>query len=78
MIPGTCLIWSSILRRLNWRYSEFASKMETTRKRIKRGVLLYILKCGGYVIRYPDFEDKYQGQCNDDGVHLSYIGNDIC
>jgi hypothetical protein len=33
--------------------------------------------CLGYVIKYPDFDDRYPALFSDDGVHLSLIGNDI-
>ena len=77
MLPGCSLIWSSILPRSNWRYSDNDHAMETTRKRINRGMRSYILKYGGYVINYPDFNDRHPGLYNQDGVHLSFIGNDI-
>ena len=77
MLPGCSLIWSSILPRRTYRYSKNDHAMETTRKRINRGVRSYILKHGGYVIKYPDFDDRHPALFSDDGVHLSFIGNDI-
>jgi len=77
MLPGCSLIWSSILPRRTYRYSKNDHAMETTRKRINRGVRSYILKHGGYVIKYPDFDDRYPALFSDDGVHLPFIGNDI-
>jgi len=47
MLPGCSLIWSSILPRRTYRYSKNDHAMETTRKRINRGVRSYILKHGG-------------------------------
>ena len=52
MLPGTSLVWSSILPRMKWRYSENIRNMEITRKRVNRGVRSYLLKIGGYVIRH--------------------------
>jgi hypothetical protein len=77
MLPGTSLVWSSILPRMKWRYSENIRNMEITRKRVNRGVRSYLLKIGGYVIRHPDFDDKHPALFKKDGVHLSFIANDI-
>ena len=76
MLPGTSLVWSSILSRMKWRYSENIRNMEITRKRVNRGVRSYLLKIGGYVIRHPDFDDKHPTLFKKDGVHLSFIAND--
>ena len=65
MLPGTSLVWSSILPRMKWRYSENIKNMEITRK------------IGGYVIRHPNFDDKHPALFKKDGVHLSFIANDI-
>jgi hypothetical protein len=59
MLPGTSLVWSSILPRMKWRYSENMRNMEITRKRVNRVVRSYLLKIGGYVITYPNFDDKH-------------------
>jgi hypothetical protein len=77
MLPGCSVIWSSIFPRRSWRYSNNDHPMEITRKRINRGIRSYILKYGGYVVRYPDFDDRHLGLFLDNGVHLSFIGNDI-
>jgi hypothetical protein len=42
-----------------------------------RAARSFLLKQLGYVIKYPDFEDKYSGIFAKDGVHLSFIGYDI-
>lgn len=77
MIPDTSIVWSSLLPRLEWRYSSNHSAMEETRKRVNRGMRSYLTKYGGYVIKYPDFDDRYCGLFKKDGVHLSFIGLDI-
>ena len=51
--------------------------MKKTRKRVNRAARSFLLKQLGYVIKYPDFEDKYSGIFAKDGVHLSFIGYDI-
>jgi hypothetical protein len=37
----------------------------------------YLSKIGGYVIRHRDFDDKHPALLKKDGVHLSFIANDI-
>ena len=76
MSPGTSLVWSSILSKMKWRYSEDIRNMEITRKRVNRGVRSYI-KIGGYAIRHPDFDDKHPALLKQNGVHLLCIANDI-
>lgn len=77
MLPFTALVYSSILPRRSYRYSSNDKAMEHTRKRINRGVRSYILKYGGYVIKHPDFDDRHKSLFCSDGVHLSFVGNDI-
>jgi hypothetical protein len=59
------------------RYSENIRNMEINRKRVNRGICSYLLKIGGYGIRHPDFDDKHPVLLKKDGVHLSFIANDI-
>lgn len=77
MLPDTALVWSNILPRYKWRFSNNTGAMETTRRRINRGMRSYLLKIGGYVIKHTDFEDKHVNLFSEDGVHLSFIGNEI-
>lgn len=75
--PGSAIVFSEMLPRLNWRYSFNDILVERTRRRINRGVRSYLLKRRCYIIKHPDFDDKYKGMFAEDGVHLSFIGNDI-
>lgn len=77
ILPGIPLIWSSILPRLSWRHSPKSNKMEHTRKRINRAIRSFLLKRNCYIIKYPDFDDKLRSLFDNDGVHLSFIGNDL-
>ena len=77
MIYGRRVIFSSILPRLEWRHSDNAKAMDVTRKRINRGVKSYLNKTGGYTIIHEDFENKPESFICSDGVHLTYIGNDL-
>ena len=51
-------------------------RWKKTRKRVNRAARSFLLKQLGYVIKHPDFEDKYSGLFAKDGVHLSFIGYD--
>lgn len=74
--PGTYIVWSCILPRIKWRYSDDTAAMEGARARINRAVIQSVVVKGGYAIKHPDFQDKNPALFNDD-CHLSYIGNDI-
>ena len=58
MLPGSNIMFSSILPRLSWRYSEDLKAMDDTGKRINRRLKSYLKKLGYYTIVYADFEDK--------------------
>ncbi|VDI09636.1 Hypothetical predicted protein [Mytilus galloprovincialis] len=44
MLPDTALVWSNILPRYKWRFSNNTGAMETARRRINRGMRSYLLK----------------------------------
>jgi hypothetical protein len=44
MLPGSKIMFSSILPRLSWRYSEDLKAMDDTRKRLNRGLKSYLKK----------------------------------
>ena len=77
ILPGCSIIFSEMLPRRTCRFSNSTHKMEKTRKRVNRAARSFLLKQLGYVIKHPDFEDKYSGLFAKDGVHLSFIGYDI-
>lgn len=77
ILPNTTIVWSSILPRLNWRYSTNVKAMESMRARINRAVILFLLQRGHKAIKRTDFHDKLPALYLADGVHLSFIGNDI-
>lgn len=76
LMPNTTIIWSSILPRLGWRYSNDTDAMERVRVRVNRALINYMRLTGGKAIRYPDFQDRASGLYSDN-CHLSFIGNDI-
>lgn len=71
------IVYSNILPRRTWRYSNNTDAMERTRNRLNRGLRTYLLQNNGYAIAHPDFDDSYSALYDDDGVHLSFIANDI-
>jgi hypothetical protein len=77
LMPYCTIIWSSILLRKEWRYANNNDAAERTRKRVNRAVRRFLHKFNGKVIHHPDLEDLHPTLFNNDGVHLSYIGNDI-
>jgi hypothetical protein len=77
MLPGSMIVYSNILPRRTWRYSNNTDAMERTRKRLNRGLMTYLLQNNSYAIAHYDFDDSYSALYDDDGVHLSFIGKDI-
>ena len=76
-MPNCTIIWSSILPRKEWRYANNADAAERIRKRVNRAVRRFLHKFNGKVIHHPDLEDIHPTLVNNDGIHLSYIENDI-
>ena len=75
-MPYAKIIFSQLLLRLSWRYSENNSKMEKCRRRINSAIASFIVKNGGYYIHYPDIKDDNQFLVPN-GVHLNELGNNI-
>ena len=46
-------------------------------KTFKQGFKDICITNNSYAIAHPDFDDSYSALCDDDGVHLSFIGQDI-
>lgn len=74
--PDTLIVWSQMLPRSNWRYSENRQAMEKVRNRLNSTVSKFVITHGGCVIRYPDIKASPTFM-KDDGVHLKWIGNEI-
>ena len=78
-LPNTKIIWSQILPRENWRYSDNSKAMNRVRIRLNCAVAtLAIILNGGY-IKYPDLVLSSTALWSVDGVHLSdlHVGNDL-
>jgi len=76
VMPHTQLIWSQVLPRENWRFSENKVAMEKTRKRLNSSFGKYMRKNGGGYVRYPDIQSSSKF-IKQDGVHLTSLGNEI-
>ena len=77
LLPETKIVWSQILPRQIWRYSDNAKSMNLTAARINNFAASFCCKLGGAYIKYPEISWDERGMFNSDGVHLSPIGNDI-
>ena len=58
-LPNTTIIWSQILPRLKWRYSENQTAMHECRYRINNSIASFVTKLGGHYIKYPDICRNY-------------------
>lgn len=76
LLPNTRIIWSEILPRNQWRYSQNHDAMNRARKRINSSIGAFVLKLGGYYVQYPDIALDVLF-LKRDGVHLTDLGNEI-
>ena len=76
MMPQTGLIWSAILPRLPWKYSDNNDRMEKCRRRLNSSMGLHMVRHGGYCIKYPEIKADRRF-FKSDGVHLTKIGNQV-
>lgn len=76
LIPGALLVWSQILPRRTWRYSDNNDALDKARCRINSSVGSFVTKSGGGYIRYPDIKANNRF-LKVDGVHLTPLGNNI-
>lgn len=77
MLPGSYVIFSGILPRTNWLSSDNLRALDKTRKRVNRGIRSFMLKNNGFYIHHSDLDDGHKALLLSDGVHLSFLGNDI-
>ena len=75
IMPQTVLVWSQILPRFSWRYSDNFEAMERCRRRLNNCIASFILKTGGCYIRHPEL--THPALFKDDGVHLTDLGNEL-
>jgi hypothetical protein len=48
MLPGSMIVYSTILPRRTWRYSKNTDVMKRTGKRLNRGLRTYLLQNNSY------------------------------
>ena len=72
--PSSMLVWSQILPRLKWRYSENLRAMDRCGNRVNSSIASFLMKNYGSYIRYPEI--KANEKFFEDGVHLSSLGNE--
>ena len=75
--PRATLIWSQILPRNQWRYSQNVKAMERCRNRLNRAVAKFVLKQGGCYLKHPALLENIEQFLSADGVHLSELGNSL-
>lgn len=74
-LPESRIIWSQILPRQVWRYSNNSKAMESSRRRINSAIAAEVIRAGGAYIKYPDILVKHKSLFHSDGIHLSSLGN---
>ena len=77
IFPTVKIIWSEILPRRVWRYSENKAAMEAARKRINRFAGKLAIKSRGSYLRHPVLCQVQLNFLKNDGVHLNTIGNEL-
>ena len=76
-MPNTEIIWSQILPRKTWRYSNNTKSMEDCRRKLNSSLGRYMVRHDDYYIKYPDIKPD-NIFISSDGVHLTKLGNRIC
>lgn len=77
ILPQTIIVWSQILPRKSWRYSNDLNAMNRSRLRLNSAAAVCTTNMGGGYIRYPDLKLSSESLWANDGVHLSDLGNDL-
>ena len=75
--PNTRVVWSQILPRKKWRFSDNVEGMNRARIRLNSFIAKEVLQSGGAYIKHPDLDTHASALFLSDGVHLSEVGNNI-
>ncbi|XP_062981479.1 zinc finger protein 318-like [Elgaria multicarinata webbii] len=75
--PDTCIIWSNILPRRQWREGGDVRCLNRAVKKVNREIRLTLKDQQGSVIFHPAILPSREELYRADGVHLSNEGNDI-
>ena len=73
----TQIIWSQILPRSNWRYSENRKAMDRARIRLNNAAATEAVRLGGAYVKYPDLKLSCSQPWAEDGIHLSPLGKEV-
>ena len=76
LMPETAIVWSQILPRTQWRFSQNLVAMENVRVRLNSSIASFVVNSGGHYVRYPDIQASKTFLC-EDGVHLTPLGNNV-
>lgn len=76
-MPDTIIIWSQILPRSSYRYSDNIKAMEKCRYRINNSIAKFVLTMGGKYIRHPDLFQNRSYLYEKDGVHPTKLGYEL-
>lgn len=71
------VIWSEMLPRRAWRYSDNALAMESSRTRLNNYISNRVVKGKGFCIKHPDMQETTPAYYANDGVHPTFLGNCI-
>ena len=76
-MPKTKMIWSQMLPRKVWRYSNNNKAMEAAHRRVNSYIANRTLKSGGYYMKHPDLHLHNAPFFASDWVHLTEMGSDL-
>ena len=77
LFPTTKIIWSQILPRSNWRYSENLKAMDRVRIRLNNAAATETVRLGGGYAKYPELKLSCSQLSAKDGTHLSPLGKEV-
>jgi hypothetical protein len=77
LLTSTKFIWSQILPRFSWRYSQNSRALNRAAARINNYAACICIQVGGGVYKYPALAWNEPMMFCEDGVHLSDIGNEL-
>lgn len=77
VLPGTTIVWSQILPRTSWRFSNNLKAMERCRYRLNNFIAYTVIANGGRYIHYPDLRLNIARFLKQDGVHLTDLGTEV-
>lgn len=79
LFPKSIIVWSQLLLRTSWRYSDNVLAMNRACRRLNSHAAKLCVEHKGYYIRHADINAGFYNShiLSHDGVHLSDLGNDL-